>query len=55
MVESGTSGMTVTEVEDKLGIRASDTAAIVLDDCRIPFENILGSPEVRDKTRTKGF
>jgi acyl-CoA dehydrogenase len=55
VVESGTPGMTVTKVEDKLGIRASDTAAIVFDDCRIPYENILGSPEVHDKTRTKGF
>ena len=55
VVEAGTPGMTVTKVEDKLGIRASDTAAIVFDDCRIPYENILGSPEVQDKARTKGF
>jgi acyl-CoA dehydrogenase len=47
--------MTVTKVEEKLGIRASDTAAIVFDNCRIPYENILGNPEVQDKTRTKGF
>jgi len=55
VVESGTPGMTVTKVEDKLGIRASDTAAILFDDCRIPYENILGSPEVQDQTKTKGF
>ena len=55
VVESGTPGMAVTKVEDKLGIRASDTAAIVFDDCHIPHENILGSPEVHDKTRTRGF
>ncbi len=55
VVERGTPGMTVTKVEDKLGIRASDTASIVFEDCRIPFENILGSPGVRDRTRTKGF
>jgi acyl-CoA dehydrogenase len=55
VVERGTPGMTVTKVEDKLGIRASDTASIVFDDCRIPYDNILGSPEVRDRTKTKGF
>jgi acyl-CoA dehydrogenase len=47
--------MTVTKVEDKLGIRVSDTATIVFEDCRIPYENILGSPEVHDRTKTKGF
>jgi len=46
VVESGTPGMTVAKLEHKHGIRASDTAAIVLQDCRIPFDNILGSAEV---------
>jgi acyl-CoA dehydrogenase len=55
VVEQGTPGMTVTKVEDKLGIRASDTASIVFDDCRIPYDNILGSPEVHDRSKTKGF
>jgi acyl-CoA dehydrogenase len=55
VVEHGTPGMTVTKVEDKLGIRASDTAAIVFKDCRISYDNILGSPEVRDRTKSKGF
>ena len=55
VVEAGTPGMSVTKVEEKLGIRASDTASIVFDDCRIPFDNILGSPEVHDRTKTKGF
>ncbi len=50
VVESGTPGCAVTKLEHKLGIRASDTASIVLQDCRIPFENILGSPEVEKKT-----
>lgn len=54
VVEAGTKGCTVTKLEEKLGIRASDTASVVLQDCRIPFENILGSPEVEKKT-TKGF
>ena len=54
VVEAGTPGCSVTKLEDKLGIRASDTATIVLQDCRIPFENILGSPEVKKKS-SKGF
>jgi len=57
VVPAGTPGMRVEKLEKKMGIRASDTATIVFDDCRIPFENILGSPEVRkvDKSQTKGF
>ena len=54
VVEAGTPGVKVTKLEHKLGIRASDTASIVLQDARVPFENILGSPEVKQKT-TKGF
>jgi acyl-CoA dehydrogenase len=54
VVEAGTPGCTVTKVEHKLGIRASDTASVLLQDCRIPFENILGSPEIKKKTE-KGF
>jgi acyl-CoA dehydrogenase len=55
VVEAGTPGMKVSKVEEKLGIRASDTASLVFDDCRIPYENILGSPEVKRRTTTKGF
>jgi acyl-CoA dehydrogenase len=54
VVEAGTPGCTVTKLEEKLGIRASDTVSVVLQDCRVPFENLLGSPEVQKKT-TKGF
>jgi acyl-CoA dehydrogenase len=54
VVEAGTPGIKVTKMEDKMGIRASDTVSLVLQDCRIPFENILGSPEVEEKT-TAGF
>lgn len=53
VVEAGTPGMKVIKVEKKLGIRASDTATIVLEDCRIPLENILGDPEV--KREAAGF
>ena len=53
VVEAGTPGCTVTKMEHKLGIRVSDTVSIVLQECRIPFENILGSPTVEKST--KGF
>ncbi|MFW6126060.1 MAG: acyl-CoA dehydrogenase family protein [Chloroflexota bacterium] len=57
VVECGTPGMKLEKLEHKLGIRASDTATVVFDNCRIPYENILGSPEVRkiDKSQTAGF
>jgi len=42
-------GIRVERLEHKLGIRASDTAVIVLDDCRVPAENLLGSPEIDTK------
>ncbi len=54
VVEAGTPGVKVTKLEHKMGIRASDTASIVLQDTRVPFENLLGSPEV-PKKETKGF
>jgi acyl-CoA dehydrogenase len=49
VVEKDRPGITVTKVEDKLGIRASDTASIVLEDCRIPRDNILGDPEIKER------
>ncbi|GIK78732.1 MAG: acyl-CoA dehydrogenase [Actinomycetes bacterium] len=39
-------GLKLDRLEHKLGIRASDTAAFILDDCRVPKENLLGSPEI---------
>jgi len=54
VVEAGTPGVTVEKVEIKHGIRASDTASIVLKDARIPYDNILGSPEVRQRDTTEG-
>ncbi|MEE2031225.1 acyl-CoA dehydrogenase family protein [Rhodococcus chondri] len=45
-------GLSVARLEHKLGIKASDTAVLVLQDCRIPKDNILGSPEVEAE---KGF
>ncbi len=52
VVEHGTPGMQVIRLENKLGIRASDTAAIVFDNCRVPIDHLLGSPEVK---REGGF
>jgi acyl-CoA dehydrogenase len=49
VVAKGTPGMRVERLEHKLGIRASDTAAIIFEDCRVPKENLLGSPEVDTK------
>lgn len=51
VVEAGTPGVRVTKQEHKLGIRVSDTVSIVLQDARVPFENILGSPTVEKTTR----
>jgi alkylation response protein AidB-like acyl-CoA dehydrogenase len=42
LVEKGTPGFTVARTEDKLGIRASDTAELVFEDCRVPVANRLG-------------
>jgi len=50
VVEKGTPGLTLSKLEHKLGIRASDTGTFVLEDCRIPHDNILGSPEIKIKT-----
>ena len=54
VVEKGTPGMKVSKLEEKLGIRASDTASIVFEDCRIPYDNILGSPEIASGGGFKG-
>jgi acyl-CoA dehydrogenase len=49
VVAKGTPGMRVERLEHKLGIRASDTAAIIFENCRVPKENLLGSPEIDTK------
>ncbi len=50
VVESGTTGVAVTKLEHKLGIRCSDTASISLVDARVPFDHILGSATVEKST-----
>ncbi|CAA9532165.1 MAG: Acyl-CoA dehydrogenase, Mycobacterial subgroup FadE23 [uncultured Solirubrobacteraceae bacterium] len=46
VVERSNPGLILERLEHKLGIRASDTAAFRLEDCRIPKENLLGSPDI---------
>ena len=54
VVMKGTPGFELQKKEKKMGIRASDTAAFVLKDCRIPRENLLGLDE-EVKTGGGGF
>jgi len=42
LVERTFPGFTVGKKEDKLGIRASSTCELILDDCRVPRANVLG-------------
>ncbi|MBV9366812.1 MAG: acyl-CoA dehydrogenase family protein [Solirubrobacterales bacterium] len=46
VVERDNRGLILERLEHKLGIRASDTADFRLENCRIPRENLLGSPEI---------
>lgn len=55
VVEAGTPGVIIAKVEEKLGIRASDTAAIIFDNARIPADNLLGDAEVKTGEGNKGF
>ena len=42
IIEKDFPGFTVGRKEDKLGIRASSTCELILEDCRVPRENVLG-------------
>jgi alkylation response protein AidB-like acyl-CoA dehydrogenase len=42
LIEKNFPGFTVGKKEDKLGIRASSTCELILEDCRVPKENVLG-------------
>jgi acyl-CoA dehydrogenase len=46
IVERSNPGMKLERLEHKLGIRASDTAAFRLEDCRVPADALLGNPTV---------
>ena len=43
VIEKGTPGMTSGKKEDKLGMRASETAELIFDNCKVPDQNILGN------------
>ena len=43
VIERGTPGLKAGKKENKLGMRSSETAEVIFDDCRIPEENVLGS------------
>ncbi|MBE9545223.1 MAG: acyl-CoA dehydrogenase [Proteobacteria bacterium] len=43
LIEQGTPGLKVGPLEDKMGLRASDTVDLIIEDCRIPAANRLGN------------
>jgi len=45
VVEKGTPGFEVGKIEEKMGLRANETAELVLEDCRVPEENLLGGEQ----------
>lgn len=49
VVEKGTPGMRLERLEHKLGIKASDTATLIFEECRVPAKNLLGSAEIDTK------
>jgi acyl-CoA dehydrogenase len=44
VLEKGTRGLSVVRLEDKMGTRASSTATLAFDNCRVPRANLLGEP-----------
>lgn len=44
ILEKGTAGLSVTGIEDKMGTRASSTASLAFDKCRVPKSNLLVGP-----------
>jgi acyl-CoA dehydrogenase len=54
VVEKGTPGFSCGKIEDKMGLRASETAELVLEDVRVPAENLLGG-EAHYERGQEGF
>jgi alkylation response protein AidB-like acyl-CoA dehydrogenase len=44
ILEKGTPGLSVVRLEDKMGTRASSTATLAFDNCRVPRANLIGNP-----------
>ena len=45
VVEKGTPGFSVGRIEDKMGLRASETAELAFEECRVPEDNLLGGED----------
>jgi acyl-CoA dehydrogenase len=54
VIGKDTPGLSQGKKETKLGIRASHTAEVVLEDCRVPIENLLGGEEKLEKKLQRG-
>ncbi len=55
VVEANTPGFEILRVEEKMGIKAYETASFALTDCRIPEDNLLGGHEYYLNKSNKGF
>ena len=44
IVDMDSPGLSLGKKEDKLGIRGSSTCTVIFEDCKVPKENLLGSP-----------
>jgi acyl-CoA dehydrogenase len=56
VVEKGTPGFSVGKIEEKMGLRASETAELVLEDCRVSNDNLLGGlAHYEGKANNEGF
>jgi len=54
VVPKGTPGLSQGKKEDKMGIRASHTGEVVLEDCRVPMEYLLGGLDKLEKKLERG-
>jgi len=52
VVPKGTPGLIVARIEEKMGLRASQTTALIYDNCRIPRDNLLSG---REQSKKAGF
>src|SRR5205823_12484142 len=55
VVPRGTRGFTVGRIEEKMGLRASQTAELIFENCRIPKDNLLSGRERSEKSKKAGF
>ncbi|HLE25367.1 MAG TPA: acyl-CoA dehydrogenase family protein [Thermodesulfobacteriota bacterium] len=55
VVEKGTPGFYTGRIEEKMGLRASETAELIFEECRVPMENLLGGEEYYEGKVKEGF